>query len=143
MKRIWLLVLMVALSAAADKRAAVPERVTAEVVSVTDGDTFRAVALVWPSVNVAVSVRIKGVDTPELRGRCKAEKVRAVRARDYVAKLLPPGALVRLSEVRPDKYAGRVDARVTLADGRDLARLLIGTGLGRPYDGGRRGSWCR
>jgi endonuclease YncB( thermonuclease family) len=129
--------------AAGEAREAVPETVRALVTHVVDGDTIRATALVWPGVEVKVSVRLKGVDTPELRGQCKAEKERARRARDYVRALLPEGAIVRLTEVRPDKYQGRVDARVTLDDGRDLARLLIRTGLGRPYDGGRRGSWCR
>lgn len=126
----------------ADPRDALPARVAAEVVAVVDGDTFRAKALVWPDVAVAVSVRLRGVDTPELRGRCKREKARARKARDFVRGLLPAGTRVLLSEVARDKYAGRVDARVTLADGRDLAKLLLERGLGRAYDGGRRAGWC-
>jgi len=49
---------------------------------------------------------------------------------------------VRLSELRADEYAGRIDARVQLADGRDLGAAMIAEGLARPYDGGKREGWC-
>ena len=39
------------------------------------------------------------------------------------------------------KYGGRVIAGLVL-DGRALSDLLIETGHGRPYAGGRRSGWC-
>jgi endonuclease YncB( thermonuclease family) len=39
-----------------------------------------------------------------------------------------------------DRY-GRTLASVTV-NGRDVGEILIGEGLARPYQGGRRGSWC-
>jgi endonuclease YncB( thermonuclease family) len=39
-----------------------------------------------------------------------------------------------------DRY-GRTLA-VVLADGRDVAEVLIGEGLAREYHGGRREGWC-
>ena len=108
--------------------------------SVYDGDTLTVDAMPWPGVTIRTSVRVDGVDTPEIRGKCQAEKDRAIRARDFVRQAV--GQTVRLADVRHGKYAGRVVARVALGNGQDLAVQLIAEGLGRAYAGGRRGSWC-
>ncbi len=63
----------------------------------------------------------------------------AIRARDFVRAVV--GASVRLTDVRPGKYAGRIIADVWV-DGRKLSALLIAKNLGRPYHGGRREGWC-
>ena len=39
-------------------------------------------------------------------------------------------------------HGGRVLARVETGAGADLGPLLIGAGLGRAYDGGKRKPWC-
>lgn len=48
--------------------------VPATVVSVYDGDTFTVEARPWPGMTLRTSVRVRGVDTPEIRGKCQAEK---------------------------------------------------------------------
>ena len=45
-----------------------------ELVEVIDGDTFRARVDIWLGQSVTVKVRLKGVDTPEMNGKCAAEK---------------------------------------------------------------------
>jgi micrococcal nuclease len=46
-----------------------------EVTSIYDGDTFRANIEDFPAViGDSMSIRINGVDTPELRGKCDKEK---------------------------------------------------------------------
>ncbi len=105
-----------------------------------DGDTFEAEAELWPGLTVRALIRVEGVDAPELRGRCAAEKLDARKAREALAYLLENGA--RLREVRRDKYGGRFVAKVLLADGSDLAETLIAAGYARRYDGGRRAGWC-
>jgi endonuclease YncB( thermonuclease family) len=114
--------------------------VPADVISVYDGDTFKAQAHPWPGMSIDVSVRVNGVDTPEIRGKCEAEKQAAIAARDYVRDVL--GESVILKNVKRGKYAGRVVADVYLTDGRSLTGLLIASGLGRAYDGGKRSGWC-
>ena len=115
--------------------------VTAQVVSVVDGDTLKVEARAWPGLVWEGSVRVRSVDTPEIRGQCQKEREMALAARDFVRKLV--GAeVVLLDDVEEGKYAGRVVATVRLVDGRDLARALIEAGHGRPYDGGVRESWC-
>ena len=131
---------------------------SARVVSVYDGDSITVEADIWPGLVWRGSVRVDGVDTPEIRGGCDEEKRRARQARDFVMGELglfgptvvpaisptppyePPP--ITLHDVRRGKYAGRVVARVILGDGTDLADALITAGLGRPYDGGARDGWC-
>jgi micrococcal nuclease len=118
-----------------------PGPVRAEVLSVIDGDTILVRARIWLDLELSVHVRLAGVDAPELRGRCAEERELAVRARALVERAVGSGRVV-LSELEHDKYAGRVVARVTTADGFDLAGALVAAGLARSYDGGRRPSWC-
>lgn len=115
--------------------------VAAVVTEIIDGDTLRVEAIPWPGLVMRVSVRIRGIDTPEKRGKCESEKAAALAARDRLSELTPPGAAVHLIDVAPDKYAGRVDARI-LAGGADVGELLIGEGHARPYGGGARQGWC-
>lgn len=112
----------------------------ARLVSVHDGDTIKVDVQVWPGQTNRVSVRLDGVDTPELRGKCPQERVQAIKARDYVIAMTKDKSLA-IQAVTLGKYAGRVVARV-LVDGQDLTDMLIAAGLGRPYDGGKRQGWC-
>ena len=98
-------------------------------------------ARVWLGQDVEIKVRLSDVDTPELRGRCEAERVMARRARDLVVASID-GKPVSLSAVRYGKFAGRVLARVQTAAGRDLSEALISAGLGRAYAGRKRHRWC-
>ncbi len=115
--------------------------VTALVTNVYDGDTFTVDAEVWPDIGWTGSVRVRNVDTPEIRGACDQEKRLAVAARDYVRELLLDES-VTLTEVDNDLYGGRVLAHVYLHGGESLSDLLIVNGYGRPYDGGTRQGWC-
>ena len=109
------------------------------VVSVYDGDTLTVDAEPWPDVTIRARVRVAGVDTPEIRGKCQREKDQAIRARDFVRATV--GAQVQLTNVQLGKYAGRVIADVWVG-GRKLGDMLIAENLGRPYHGGRREGWC-
>lgn len=113
----------------------------AEVTRVIDGDTVEARVAVWMGQEVVTKVRLRGIDAPEIRGACGPEREKALAARDSLAGLLGKGQ-VTLSEIGPDKYFGRVVARLRSADGRDAGAALLAAGLARPYDGRRRDSWC-
>ncbi len=125
--------------AAAVQADPIPGPINARVVSVYDGDTLTVDAEPWPGLTARTSVRVAGVDTPEIRGKCQSEKDLAVRARDFVRGTV--GAQVQLTNVRLGKYAGRVVADVWVNE-QKLSDLLIAENLGRPYHGGRRKGWC-
>ncbi len=140
MRRCLPIVLAVALAPTAAAGAeTIPGPINARVVSVYDGDTLTVDAEPWPGLTARTSVRVAGVDTPEIRGKCQAEKDQAVRARDFVRATV--GAEVQLTNVRHGKYAGRVVAVVWVNE-QKLSDLLIAENLGRPYHGGRRQGWC-
>ena len=114
----------------------------ADVVRVYDGDTLTAHIHIFPGMTYKRSVRLYGIDTPEIRGKCVAEKVKAIEARDALIELIGDDRIV-LVNVIEGKYAGRVVAEVLTGEGVSVGRTLIELGLARPYDGkGRRQSWC-
>lgn len=115
--------------------------VLADVVEVIDGDTVRVSARIWPGQRVEVAVRLRGVDAPEMRGRCAAERRLARAARAALGRRLG-AAPVRLVNIGGGKYYGRVLAEVMLADGTDLGQWLLANAPVRPYAGGRRERWC-
>ena len=78
--------MLVAASMAADAADTIPGPITARVVSVNDGDTLTVDAEPWPGVTIRTAVRVNGVDTPEIRGKCQAEKDLAIKARDFVRR---------------------------------------------------------
>ena len=137
---IALLTLSLSSAIAAQETAPVPAT-AAVVVDAYDGDTLTVTTAPWPDWTWNGSVRVLGVDTPEIRGDCDQEERWAVASRDYVRDLLLDES-VMLTGIENDKYGGRVLATVTLEDGRTLDALLIEGNYGRAYDGGTRGDWC-
>lgn len=115
--------------------------VMVEVIRVIDGDTIVVRAHPWLGVFVETHVRLAGIDAPELHGHCDGETALAERARDRLISLLAGGE-ARLSDIRNDKYGGRVRARVEDAAGLDVGAALVAAGLARPYHGERRAPWC-
>lgn len=115
--------------------------VSALVIDAYDGDTLSVKADIWPDLTHSSNVRVRGVDTPEIRGRCAQERELAIAARDYVRSLLIEQTIT-LTELENDLYGGRVLATVRLSTGEVLADLLIEKGYGRAYEEGKRQSWC-
>jgi len=129
------------LNSAASARDPFEGPVLAVVDRVIDGDTIAVSARIWLDQSLAVLVRVRGIDAPELRGRCDAERELARRATAYVTAALVSGR-VKLTNISGGKYYGRVLADVTTAEGGSLAAALLAEGLARPYRGRKRGSWC-
>ena len=137
--------LLVLAAAAGAPGAVAKERLAgpyvANVQRVIDGDTLEVEVPVWLGVDLTTKVRLRGIDAPELHGRCPREKDLAAQAKRRLEQ--ETTAQVRLTDVEGDKYYGRVEADVaTLPDGLDLSEAMIASGLARPYDGGKRGGWC-
>ena len=114
---------------------------SAVVERVVDGDTLAVRVRIWVGQDVGVLVRLRGIDAPELRGRCDSETRRAGEAAMALGRLVAE-VTVRLSQVEGDKYFGRVVADVTTASGEDVADMLLADGFARAYDGGARAQWC-
>ena len=128
-------------TATAADTPAVRQHHPVEVVRIIDGDTFDARVNVWPGIDINTRVRLRGIDAPEMRARCKDEQARAQAARDALARLLAEGA-VGISGVTLDKYGGRVLAEASTRRTADVSAALLQAGLVRSYAGGRREHWC-
>ena len=104
--------------------------VPATVSRVIDGDTVVVSADLGWHISLTSSVRLYGVDCPELN--TDEGKV----ARDFVKDLLPDGTPITLVSHKllgaTDKY-GRVLGSITLPNGRDLSTVLLETGNAVPY----------
>jgi endonuclease YncB( thermonuclease family) len=113
----------------------------AEVLRVIDGDTFEARVHLWPGLDITTKVRLRGIDAPELKARCPAERAMAEAARDALRDMLAEGA-VGVSLVTPDKYGGRVVADAATRSTASVSAELRAKGLARSYGGGHRRGWC-
>jgi endonuclease YncB( thermonuclease family) len=75
------------------------------------------------------AVRLVGCDAPELR------TIAGKEALAFLETFLKVGDVVGLVSLGWDKYGGRVDGKVRLADGRDLTQVMIDAGHAAAWDG--------
>jgi endonuclease YncB( thermonuclease family) len=113
----------------------------ARLVRVVDGDTFEARVQAGSGGGFAVRVRLRSIDAPELNARCHSEYERAVAARRALAAILAEGDL-RIWNVGPDKYDGRIVAEAATRRTPDVSQAMRATGHVRRYAGGQRQGWC-
>lgn len=107
-----------------------------------DGDTITVdLKEQHPLFGDNIPVRVAGIDTPEIRGKCAQEKALAREAKAVVEKMLKKARRITLKNVQRGKYF-RILADVQ-ADKQNLADILIDKGLAVRYDGGTKGfDWC-
>ena len=101
----------------------------AEILRVIDGDTVEARVHVWLGLDQTVRVRIRDIDAPELHGDCPDA---GQASRDALVRLLGSGPVI-LSNIKHDKYGGRVDAALTLPSGTDVGTALLRSGHAVPW----------
>jgi len=88
-----------------------------------------------------ITVRLAGIDTPEMKGMCDKEKALARQAQAFTQKLMTEAQAIELIEPKRDKYF-RILARV-MADGKEVAQELVVAGFAVPYNGqGKKKDWC-
>ena len=113
----------------------------AEVTSIYDGDTFRANIIGFPTiVGEHMSIRINGIDTPELRGKCPQEKAQAKLAKQFTVRHLRSAKRITLKNIKRGKYF-RLIADVYV-DGVNLAEQLIKNNHAVEYQGKTKKNWC-
>ena len=112
-----------------------------DVVSVYDGDTFKVdLRGVHPLFGDDVSVRVNGIDTPEITGESDEVEALAREARDFVKATLAGASRIELRNLQRGKYF-RILADVYV-DGQLLGDALKKKGLAKDYDGnGPKPTW--
>jgi len=115
------------------------------VIKVYDGDTITIVSKLPYDASplYKFSVRINGIDCPEIKGKDADEKQCAKIAKQHVSDLIL-NKRVELQNVGTEKY-GRVLADVFI-DGRNVGEILVNERLALVYNGGtkiRPNNWLR
>lgn len=107
-----------------------------------DGDTVKVdIPGLHPLIGDNINIRIRGIDTPEIRGKCQREKIKARKAKKRVRELLTNAKNIMLEQMSRGKYF-RIVA-VIVADGVNIGETLIIENLAIPYFGGKKTSkWC-
>lgn len=110
----------------------------AYVISVYDCDTI-TVAFKFDNLTdnntYKVSVRLNGIDSPEIKSKNSDEKKCAIKARDYLTQLLL-NKEIELKDVSYDKY-GRILAEVYL-DEQHINKKILDDKMAVKYDGGTK-----
>jgi len=115
----------------------IPPITSGKVVKVYDGDTFTLAAKL-PNTDGPVyrfTVRLNGIDTPEIKGKTATEKELAKRARDALSSLIM-NKIVILKNVETEKY-GRLLAEVYVDD-ININNYMIDNKYAVKYDGGTK-----
>lgn len=113
------------------------DAVVTKVISVYDGDTFRAnIAGLPPIIGENMPIRLGSVDTPEIRDKDPKKKQKAIIARNFVRNLLYNAKSITLKNLRRGKYFRMIaDVDFVTSNGvkKDLAEELLLHGHAVPY----------
>ncbi|MFQ5560126.1 MAG: thermonuclease family protein [Nitrospinota bacterium] len=102
--------------------------------------TFKLSSL-HPISGEKIDIKINGIDTPEIDGKCEQEKVLAMRAKKQVAHLLRFAQMIQLNNVRQEK--GFPVVADFFVDGISLKGLLIANNLAEESEpGAKKKEWC-
>lgn len=115
----------------------------AKVVRVIDGDTVTLdIDLGFGIVMTNTTVRLYGVDTPELHSSNPEERATARRAKEILEHLLSSKTVVvQTLKDKDDKY-GRLLAVIKSAEDKvPVNQVLIELGLAKPYFGDKKQSF--
>jgi endonuclease YncB( thermonuclease family) len=124
------------------RRAGSPDtRHPVDVIRTIDGDTFEARVRLPPDLDLTTRVRLRGIDAPERKAACPQELQMAEAATAALRALLGEGD-VRIFNIGPDKYGGRVVADVVTRRSGNVSAAMLAAGHVRSYGGGHRSGWC-
>jgi len=112
-----------------------------KVISVYDGDTIRINIDSFPDIiGKNIRVRLKGIDAPEIKGKCQKENNLAIMAREYLRNAINKSNQIELRNIERGKYF-RIVGELYI-DGENISKDLIKEKLAYIYHGGKRRSWC-
>lgn len=110
------------------------------VLSVYDGDTFRAnINSLSPILGKNIPIRLANIDTPEMKDKCPSVRLKAIKARDFLRKRIKDAKKIEIRKTMRGKYF-RIVGTLYL-DGIDIGQIMIELGLAKPYKGKRKNKW--
>jgi endonuclease YncB( thermonuclease family) len=115
----------------------VPPVTRGKVIKVYDGDTITIAAkLPYKSSEIyRFSVRLRGIDSPEINSKSPVEKELAINSKIYLSNVIL-GQMVELKNISTEKY-GRILADVYI-DNVNVNKWMLENKLAVPYNGGKK-----
>jgi len=114
-----------------------------KVVRVYDGDTIYIASdeihCPVPNKTFIFTIRIKHIDTPEIRTKNLEEKELGKKAKQKMEELVL-NKFVTLEDIQHEKKWGRILA-VVKVNGVSVSDVMLETGHAKPYEGGHKESW--
>ena len=112
-----------------------------KVISIYDGDTLRVNIDSFPDIiGKNIRIRLKGIDAPEIKGKCQKEIDLAIMARDYLRNAINQSSQIELRNIQRGKYFRIVGE--LYVNGENMSNNLIRRKLAYHYNGGKKRSWC-
>ena len=112
-----------------------------QIVKIYDGDTFFInIDNTLDVFGKRLAIRIKGIDTPEIKGKCSQEKFKAILAKEYLKESLEKANCIILKNLERGKYF-RVLADLYI-NGENIADKLLNQNLAVKYQGGKKHNFC-
>lgn len=111
--------------------AFIPPITSGKVIKVYDGDTI-TIASKINKIKYRFSVRLLGIDSPEIKGKSTKEKELAIISRDKLSELIMD-KMIRLENLSTEKY-GRILADVYIGT-LHVNKFMLDNGYAVPYDG--------
>lgn len=109
-----------------------------------DADTITFnIPNVHPLIGEKISVRVRHVDTPEIKGKLPCEKEAARTAKRLIENMLKNAKRIDLENIDKDKYF-RILADVVV-DGKPIKDILLKNNLAYAYEGKTKQKidWCQ
>ena len=103
-----------------------------EVTRVYDGDTIHGIADMGFNTFKKISVRLEGINTPEIRTKDLDEKARGYAARDFLREIIKEADAVYIKTTEKGKYGRWVGLvyidHPELGDGYEINALMVSSG---------------
>jgi len=116
--------------------------ITKDQIEVHDGDTlYLSIKEYPPIIGDHIGIRVLGVDTPEIRGKCDYEKNLAQQAKTFTTNAINNAKKIELKKLDRDKYF-RILAELWIDD-KNFADMLITNKLAYAYFGEAKTPWCK
>ena len=131
------------ISILAKKYETIKGPIAVKLIRVIDGDTA-IFQLYFFNNSIESSVRFKGFDTPELKGKCKKEIIYANKAKYKLTKLLNTAQKITLTNLTKQPYDTRIIADA-FVDGKSVKKIMLNDSniLAKKYKRGFKINWCK
>lgn len=141
-KKLILAIMVVFLTAGISHAVTYDDIEDARYIKNYDGDTITFNLPFYPDViGDAISVRVLGIDAPEIKGSCDQESKDALYMKSIVHNEILNAKKIKIVNVQRDKYF-RILGDV-IYDGKSLKDFLLTFSIIHPYDGGTKTNhWC-